>query len=388
MIVVCLVFGALLAGCGGGGSVSSLPAASAHTNSTGAATAPRPGAGSSHPSGIGFDGQPVGSIFFAHNALARPLSATPRIDPQSAAMIAAMTVGDLGDIGFGSSGTAGTVVSTGQASDPVYTVHCLEPWGTCSATSVHIPNGTQSGAATDFHNAFVDAASGSETDSWLTCASYQQQGQFGPGYYGSPCTFPLGSNALNIGWGGSGSLSGDGTGFGGTASHISLAAGILRPEDLLAGRMTHGVEIAAQCEQQGNPVYPANAGDGEGNATCVGATAEPRYGQILWLDAAGLAETLPINPVVLRPYIQAMHDYGFYIGDRDAGGHDPQGTDEFAPDVESNPAWTAVVSSIQSDPNAIDTSISNKSYHLVPRVPKDIASHMHILDASCSQNGC
>jgi hypothetical protein len=320
--------------------------------------------------------------------MARKLSSTPPLDPQSAAMVTAMTIGDIGRLQFTTSGAAGTVVSTGHASDPLYSVACLEPWGKCSATTVHVPNGTTAGSATDFHNAFIDAATGTETDSWLTCASYQSHGQFGPGYYGSACTFPLSTRQLNIGWGGSGPLSADGTGYGGTASKISLLSGIVRPEDLLAGRMTHGVGIAVQCEQVGNPVYPATASDGLGNKTCTGATAIPRYGQILWLDGSGEAKLLAINPVALAPYIRSMHDYGFYITDRNEGDSIPQGTDEFATDVESNPHWLDVVASIKSDPKAVDTSISNGSYHIVPRVPSHFASHLHILAASCSQNGC
>ncbi len=399
IIVSCAVLGAALAACGGGGgATAALPsvAAAARADGSGQSTpTPAPSSpatnqssGQAAPSGVGFDGQPVGTTFFANNALARSLSQNPRIDPQSAAMVAAMTVGDIGHLQFDPSGNAGTVVSTGHASDPVYSVRCLEPWGTCSATSVHVPNGTRSGPATDFHNAFIDAAAGTVTDSWLTCASFQSGGQSGAGYHGSPCSFPLAARTFNIGWGGSGALSSDGTGFGGTASSLSLVAGIVRPEDLLAGRMTHGVEIAVQCAQRGNEVYPAKGSDGKGNATCTGATAEPRYGQILWLDAVGEAETLGLNPTVLAPYIRAMHDFGFYIGDRDEGGSVPQGSDEFAPDVESNPAWTTVVHAIQSDPNAVDTSVTNGGYHITPRVPSDIRSHLFILDATCSQNGC
>ncbi|MDQ2908940.1 MAG: hypothetical protein M3R44_06265, partial [Candidatus Eremiobacteraeota bacterium] len=349
---------------------------------------PAPSSTPGLPGGIGYDGQPVGTTFFAHNALARPLSANPRIDPQSAAMVAAVTVGDLSDLQFTASGRAGTVVSTGKASDPSYTVHCLEPWGHCNASSVHVPNGTTAGEATDFHNAFIDSANGTDTDSWLTCAAYQSGGRSGAGYYGSPCSFPLATSTLDIGWGGSGPLSGDGTGFSGTASGLSLVAGIVRPEDLLAGTMTHGVSIAVQCVQRGANVYPATGSDGLGNSSCTGAAAVPRYGQILWLDGTGEAQLLAINPVVLQPYIRAMHDYGFYITDRDEGSSVPAGTDEFASNVEANPAWLTVVDSIRHDAQAVDTTVAAGSFHIYPRVNGNIASHLHILDVSCSTAGC
>jgi len=219
MIVACAVLSAALAACGGGGgATAALPSAAsaAHSNGLGQpipSPAPSQSSGPAAPAGVGFDGQPVGTTFFANNALARPLSQNPRIDPQSTAMVAAMTVGDIGHLQFDPSGDAGTVVSTGHASDPMYSVRCVEPWGTCSATSVHVPNGARSGSATDFHNAFIDAAAGTVTDSWLTCASLQSGGQFGAGYYGSPCSFPLSARTLNIGWGGSGALSSDGTGL-------------------------------------------------------------------------------------------------------------------------------------------------------------------------------
>lgn len=369
------------------GAINVLSTAAAGTPSPTPSATPT-AAPTTPPSGTGYDGQPIGTAFFAHNPLARPLSSNPRIDPQSAAMVAAVTVGDVGRLQFTPAGMAGTVVSTGSASDPSYTVRCLEPWGHCTATSVHVPNGTTSGPATDFHNAFIDASNGTETDSWLTCASYQNSGQFGAGYYGSHCTFPLATNSLAIGWGGSGPLSGDGTGFSGTASGLSLVAGIVRPEDLLAGKMTHGVSIAVQCAQRGNNVYPATGSDGQGSTTCTGAGAVPRYGQILWLDAAGENQLLAINPVVLQPYIRAMHDYGFYITDKDEGSNVPAGSDEFATNVEANPTWATVVNAIQQDPQAVDTSVANGSYHISPRVSANIATHLHVLDVSCSTSGC
>ncbi len=153
MIVACAVLSAALAACGGGGATAALPSAAsaAHSNGLGQpipSPAPSQSSVPAAPAGVGFDGQPVGTTFFANNALARPLSQNPRIDPQSTAMVAAMTVGDIGHLQFDPNGDAGTVVSTGHASDPMYSVRCLEPWGACSAPALRFKAAVNSARVT------------------------------------------------------------------------------------------------------------------------------------------------------------------------------------------------------------------------------------------------
>jgi len=335
------------------------------------------------------DGQPIGTTFFAKSALARKITAaSPPLDPHSAAMVEAVSAGGLGQMQFDRAGNGGTAVSTGHRSDPVYTPQCLESYGLpgrrhdCPVVATHIRAGATAGVPTDYHSAFLDASNDSETDAWLTCAT-DTDGNL----KGNPCRFPL-LGPLTIGWGASGSRAGDGTGFGGTASGIALTPGIVRAEDLLAGVATHGFLVAVQCGASQANVYPSKGTDAQGSSTCTGATAEPTYGQILWLDATGESEMLSMNPVVLGPYIRAWHDYGAYIGDKNEAGAVSKGSDVITMELENSPAWLRVVSAIRRDRHRIDTTMANRAYHLNPRVPSDFVSHLHVLSAKCSEAGC
>lgn len=335
------------------------------------------------------DGQPIGTTFFAKSALARRITAaSPPLDEDSAAMVEAVSAGGLGQMQFDRAGNGGTAVSTGHRSDPVYTPQCLESYGLpghrhdCPVAATHIRAGATAGVPTDYHSAFLDAANDGETDAWLTCAT-DTNGNL----KGNACRFPL-RGPLRIGWGASGSRAGDGTGFGGTASGIALTPGVVRAEDLLAGVETHGFLVAVQCGASEAHVYPAKGTDAQGSSSCTGATAEPRYGQILWLDASGESEMLGINPVVLRPYIRAWHDFGAYVGDKNEAGAVPKGSDVITIELENSPAWLRVLSAIRLDQHPIDTTMANRAYHLNPRVPSDFVSHLHVLSTKCSAGGC
>ncbi|MBC5798921.1 MAG: hypothetical protein GIX03_11950 [Candidatus Eremiobacteraeota bacterium] len=303
-------------------------------------------------------------------------------------MVRAVSAGGLGQLQFDRAGNGGTAVSTGHRSDPTYTPQCLAGYGPpenrnrCPVAATHIRDGASDGVPTDYHSAFLDASNNGETDAWLTCAS-----DAGGNLHGNPCRFPL-SGPLRIGWGVSGSRSGDGTGFGGTASGIALTPGLVRAEDLLAGVDTHGFLVAVQCGALRSHVFPAQGTDAQGASSCIGATAEPRYGQILWLDAAGESEMLARNPVVLQPYIRAWHDFGAYVGDKNEAGAVSAGSDAITMELENSAAWRRVTASIRSDRHPIDTSVANGAYHLNVRVPSDFLSHLHVLATTCSTSGC
>ena len=335
------------------------------------------------------DGQPIGTTFFKRNALARRIMrAAPPLDPNSAAMVQAVSGGDIGQLHFDTNGNGGVAISTGQQSDPAYKPQCLAAYGPpnnrygCNVLPTHIRSGAKDGVPTDYHSAFIDSPTGNETDAWLTCAT-----SVNGNLHGNPCTFPV-PMPLQIGWGATGSLGGDGTGFGATSSSIALSAGVIRAEDLLAGVDTHGFLVAAQCGAKGTHVYPAEGSDAQGSATCTGASAEPEYGQILWLDATGESLMLAINPAALAPYIRAWHDYGSYVGDLDEHGAVPQGNDQISPEIEASPAWLQVISSIRSDRHPIDTSIANGSFHLNLATPRNFNSYLHVLSTNCSIGGC
>ena len=290
-----------------------------------------------------------------------------------------MTGRGIGEMVITPAGLTGTVVSTAKASDPLVTMTCLEPYGPppCPIRPTRIAPGTITGAATDCHNTFIDPPDNIVTDSWQTGATGSGSNVKCAGYQS------ISGSSIDTGWGSSGTLTGDGTGFLATGSQLSLVAGIMRADDFLAGVDTHSFFAAVQCSTKGAWVYPAKASDAQGARRCSGATYLPEYGQYIWLDSTGLAELKTINPVVLYSWFTGMHDYGIVIGDsNEETDSTPQGSDEMSVNIESSRLWAQVIARIQRDPHRIDTSISAGKYHLVPNLPSDIKSHVFVLDKS------
>ena len=83
---------------------------------------------------------------------------------------------------------------------------------------------------------------------------------------------PAGGGTLEFRWGGRTRLDGDGLGTNATAAHFALSAGIIRPEEMAAGRIDHALFMVVKCTA--GKVYPA----GGGGAQCADLTDAPAGG--------------------------------------------------------------------------------------------------------------
>jgi len=189
------------------------------------------------------------------------------------------------------------------SSDPLYTVHCAEAWGRCpvEGAQVRIPAAAQPAAGEDGHLAVIDQGSGWEYDFWQV----RQK--------------PAGGGTLTVSWGGKTKLDGAGTGSGATAGNFGLAAGIIRPQELAAGKIDHALFMVVECTN-GTSVAPAGADVGR---TCssmgLSNAGAPAMGQHFFLDmSAAEIEALSL-PAWQKTVLRAMAEYGLYVGDTGGG---------------------------------------------------------------------
>lgn len=101
----------------------------------------------------------------------------------------------------------------------------------------------------------------------------------------------------------------------GNAANLALLGGLIRPEEILQGRIEHALVFSLPGIGEGPPVCPAthNAPAGDG----VGAANALREGHKLRLDPSVDVDALRL-PAWQRTIARAMQDYGMYL--RDNGG--------------------------------------------------------------------
>jgi hypothetical protein len=235
----------------------------------------------------------------------RSVPANPRLLSNSQAMVAKLLdsgpIADLVVEPDSSSDWYHPVVFSRQG-DPLYTVHCTEDWGTCEIEGMEVRLPVPAAPATggDAHLAVVDQATGWEYDLW----------QVRPR--------PAGGGALTVSWGGRTRITGDGLGSDATAAHFGLLAGIIRPAEMVAGRIDHALFMTVGCTAR-LYVYPAS-----GHAlTCADQEDAPAVGQHFWLDMTE-AEIRALDvPRWQRTILRALAQYGAYVGD--TGGNESFG---------------------------------------------------------------
>lgn len=201
-----------------------------------------------------------------------------------------------------SEGDYGHPIYFSQPDDPVYTVHCTEDWGTCDieGMQVRIPAPARPAGGGDRHMAVIDQAGGWEYDFWYVHDK------------------PDGGGTIRIAWGGRtriGTPDADGLGSNATAAHFGLAAGMIRPAEMEAGRINHALFMLVKCTN-GTSVWPAGSGTGT-NCSSLGISSEnaPAMGQRFYLDmSAAQIDALGV-PDWQRTILRAMAEYGMYVGD-------------------------------------------------------------------------
>jgi hypothetical protein len=202
-----------------------------------------------------------------------------------------------------------------KRTDPVYTLRTSAPYGRNALNGMRIPVPEEAEAAGggDSHMTVV-TPDGWEYDMWQVHDK------------------PAGGGTLSFSWGGRLRVDGKGLRTGGTASRFGNIAGMIRAQELQAGRINHALFVVLKCTGDGRLygsgvkvrpredasafVYPAVAG----GSRCRNGEQEPPMGARLRLamtdaqiDALGFA---PWKTAILK----ALANYGGYVGDTGGDG--------------------------------------------------------------------
>jgi hypothetical protein len=245
----------------------------------------------------------------------RPLGATPRVVANSQAIVDRIVGDGPSNLIAGDADTRWDYshpLYYARPSDPVFTIRCLESWGRCSieGAQVRIPDAARASGGSDGHLTVIDQASGWEYDLWQVRSK------------------PAGGGVLTTSWGGRTRIDGDGLGSSGTAAGYGSAAGIIRAEELAAGRIDHALFMVIKCGS-GGEVYPAQ---GTGSR-CSDPTNAPPMGSRFQLALSGAQiDALP-GPAWKKAILRAMAEYGMYFGDT--------GGDGFGIQFESGSSYTS-----------------------------------------------
>lgn len=227
------------------------------------------------------------------------LPARPRLSPDSDRVVARLTA--KGGPSPLSLGVADTVSDWdhptyyARRSDPVYRLHCYEAsWGTCEIQGqrIRIPAAARPAGGGDGHMTVIDRAFRWEYDLYKVRSKPRRGG------------------VLELRWGGRTRIRGDGLGSDATAAHFGLLAGVVRAEELKAGRIRHALFVRVDCDD-GTFVYPAR---GLG-AACGDTTDAPAEGARFQLAMSTRQIAALRVPAWKRAILVAMARYGFFVGD-------------------------------------------------------------------------
>ncbi len=190
-----------------------------------------------------------------------------------------------------------------QPGDPTKTVTCVEDYGgQCDLEGVEVPmppGALPSGVWPlespdddwDSHLTVIDHESGKEYDLWNIRA--------------------MDSETVTIKWGGLANVRGYGLGSDAVASRNGAIAGMVRAEELRAGKIDHALAMFVPCTE--GYVYPAT----KGGLDCSDSGFDPED-----RPAMGAHFQLPSDPALLaaappwkRAILEALDRYGAYVVD-------------------------------------------------------------------------
>ena len=189
-----------------------------------------------------------------------------------------------------------------QPTDPVYTLNCTEPWGTCAVEGmqVRIPAAAKPSNSADAHLTVVDQATGWEYDMW--------------GVTSKPAT----GGRLDFQWGGRTRIDGDGLGSDATASRFGGLAGIIRAQEMKAGHIPHALFMVVECDN-GKFVYPASKNGRSCDKIGLPTENAPAMGTRFILDMTDAEIGALSVPAWKKTILRAMAQYGMYVGDTGTG---------------------------------------------------------------------
>ncbi|MBI4517666.1 MAG: hypothetical protein HY699_17815 [Deltaproteobacteria bacterium] len=226
----------------------------------------------------------------------RMIPPNPAVDPGSAAMVGSL-IEEARKQGFLMTVKEWTVpVYYASANTKRYDVRLTASWAPYrTMKGVPIPSFATPDAMSDRHMAIIDLTSGCEYDFWR---ARKALGRWTAAW----------GNALNTDSDGvfPKGVSARGSGFG-------LLAGMIWPDELRAGRISHALSFSYSNTKAGGPVPPATESDGDSvRAGAIPEGARIQLNPALDLDRLGLT---PTERIIAR----ALQEYGMFLSD-DGGG--------------------------------------------------------------------
>ena len=185
-----------------------------------------------------------------------------------------------------------------QPTDPVFKIDCQAPWGRCAIEGheIRIPDAARAAAGGDAHMTVVDQVSGWEYDFWQVRSK------------------PAGGGTIAISWGGRTRIDGNGLGSDAVAARYGGLAGIIRAQEMFAGRIDHALFMGVPCDA-GTFVYPAL----KGARACsdIGKSNEnaPSMGMRFQLDMSVAEIEAMAVPRWKKTILRALAEYGAFVGD-------------------------------------------------------------------------
>jgi hypothetical protein len=252
------------------------------------------------------------------------------------------------------------------ATDPVFTLHCIENWGRCDieGMQIRIPDAAKPASGGDGHMTVVDQASGWEYDFWQVKSK------------------PAGGGTLTMSWGGRTRIDGDGLNSAATASGFGNLAGIIRAPELTSGQINHALFMVIKCDS-GNSVYPAvKNGRACTDLGLSGANAPPMGSRFQLAMSDDQIAALPVPPWK-KAILTAMAHYGMYFGDTGGGAWGVQ--------TESSATYTSFG---QQDPimtwakTAPGVTMWNGNWVLNLKDGVDWARYLRVVDPCVAQGTC
>ncbi len=235
--------------------------------------------------------QHAGPVFAADSPWNLPIPADPRLDEDSADMVAALTEDGSA---YALTQEFGVPVYEVDSSTPAVPVTCTETWGPCplEEAPVRIPEEATPSPGSDGSLVVIDHAAGRVYDFWQ--AEKTSDGEW------------------VATWGTYAPFGGDGSGQGGgaTAAGINLLAGLVRLEEIDAGQIDHALALVSDKSCPEVFRYPALKTDGHASVPpCI------PQGARVQLDPGIDVESIPgITPGELA-VARALQTHGGYVRD-------------------------------------------------------------------------
>ena len=253
-----------------------------------------------------------------------------QVHPNSQAIVdEVLSLGNIGNLVAGTADTAndwGHPTYYAQPTDPVFRLDWTGggPGAAIDGMQIRIPNAAQPAGGGDGHMTVVEP-DGWEYDFWRVGSK------------------PDGGGTMTFAGGGRTRIDGDGLNSGATAANFGNLAGVIRAQELAAGRINHALFIVVKCVASGtsfgygtrttassSAVYPAS----HGASPCATDTGDlPPVGarfELAMSDAQ--IQALPV-PTWKKTILTALAHYGGYIGDTGGPG--------FAFQFESGSTYTS-----------------------------------------------